>query len=91
MRLYLVQHAEALPADVDPARPLSANGRTDAERVATLLTGQVLGITRVLHSGKTRAEQTAGILAPEIARGADRKSTRLNSSHMSESRMPSSA
>ena len=70
MRLYLVQHGEALPEDVDPSRPLSTNGRADAERVATLLAGQVLGITRVLHSGKTRAEQTAEILAREIARGA---------------------
>ncbi len=70
MRLYLVQHAQAQPEDVDPTRALSANGRTDAERVAALLAGQLLGITRVLHSGKTRAEQTAAILAPAIARGA---------------------
>lgn len=70
MLLYLVQHGDALPEDVDPARPLSANGRADAERVAALLAGQVPGIARVLHSGKTRAQQTAEILAREIARGA---------------------
>ena len=42
------------------------------------------------------AGSTAGRLAPEAPlrgqlAGADRKSTRLNSSHVSESRMPSSA
>ncbi len=76
MRLYLVQHGDALPEEVDPARPLSANGRADAERVATLLAGQVLGIARVLHSGKTRAEQTAELLAGEIARGAPLQAVR---------------
>ncbi len=76
MLLYLVQHGDALPEDVDPARPLSANGRADAERVAALLAGQVLGITRVLHSGKTRAQQTAEILACEIARGAPLQAVR---------------
>ena len=33
----------------------------------------------------------AGNVGRAIARELDRKSTRLNSSHMSESRMPSSA
>ena len=35
-------------------------------------------------------QQTAQGLA-SLGRGGDRKSTRLNSSHVSESRMPSSA
>ena len=34
---------------------------------------------------------TPGLIATDIIKGKDRKSTRLNSSHMSESRMPSSA
>jgi phosphohistidine phosphatase len=70
MRLYLVQHGDALPEDVDRARPLSVNGRADVERVAALLAGQAPGISRVLHSGKTRAQQTAEILARKIACGA---------------------
>lgn len=69
MRLYLVQHGDALPEDVDPARPLSANGRADVERVAALLAGRLPGIARVLHSGKARAQQTAEILAREITGG----------------------
>lgn len=70
MHLYLVQHGDALPEDVDPARPLSSQGRTDVERVAALLAGHARGIARVLHSGKTRAEQTAEILARQIGAGA---------------------
>ena len=34
MNLYLVQHAEALPKQEDPDRPLSAQGRADIEKVA---------------------------------------------------------
>ena len=29
MRLYLVQHGDAIPEQVDPERPLSAEGRRD--------------------------------------------------------------
>jgi phosphohistidine phosphatase len=70
MRLYLVQHGDALPEDVDPARPLSSQGGADVEHVAALLARHVSGIARVLHSGKTRAQQTAEILAREIGAGA---------------------
>jgi phosphohistidine phosphatase len=67
MHLYLVQHAHALAEDIDAARPLSERGRADAERVATLLSGCLPGLSRILHSGKTRARQTAEILARSAA------------------------
>jgi phosphohistidine phosphatase len=67
MHLYLVQHADALAEDIDPARPLSARGRADVERVATLLSTCLPPLARILHSGKTRAQQTAEILARRIA------------------------
>ena len=41
--------------------------------------------------GVQSAEWMAGAEAGEVANMADRKSTRLNSSHSGESRMPSSA
>jgi len=66
MRLYLVQHGDALPKEVDPDRPLSAQGCNDIERLAAFLQGQVR-VARILHSGKTRARQTAELLAPAIA------------------------
>ncbi len=69
MHLYLVQHADALTDDIDPARPLSERGRADIERVATLLNGRLAGLSQILHSGKTRARQTAEILARTTGAG----------------------
>ena len=62
MRLYLVQHGDALPEQVDPERPLSAEGRRDVE-VARLLASAGTRAVRVAHSGKLRAQQTAEVLA----------------------------
>jgi phosphohistidine phosphatase len=67
MRLYLVQHGEALSKDVDPERALSDAGRADAERLASFLASRRLTINRVLQSGKLRAQQTATILARTLA------------------------
>ncbi len=67
MRLYLVQHGEALSKDVDPERALSDVGRADAERLASFLAPRRLTINRVLQSGKLRAKQTAEILAGAFA------------------------
>ena len=68
MRLYLVQHGEALPKQVDPERPLSERGRSDVARVADFLKGAGIRVTRVAHSGKTRARQTAELLASFVRR-----------------------
>jgi phosphohistidine phosphatase len=63
MRLWIVQHGDALAKVVDPDRPLSERGRTDVERLAAHLASCGVRVERVLHSGKTRAQQTAEILA----------------------------
>jgi phosphohistidine phosphatase len=68
MQLYLVQHGEALLKDIDPDRGLSEAGRNDAQRLASFLAGKVR-VARVLHSGKTRARQTAEILVAEVTPG----------------------
>jgi phosphohistidine phosphatase len=62
MRLYLVQHGEAKAEEEDPARPLTDRGASDVRRVAHLA-AEALSVTaeRVVHSGKTRARQTAEI------------------------------
>lgn len=67
MRLYLVQHAQALTKEQDPERALSTAGRADAERVAAALAGAGVGLWRIRHSGKTRARQTAEIMAAALA------------------------
>jgi phosphohistidine phosphatase len=69
MRLYLVQHGDAVPEQSDPERPLSAAGRRDVEAVARLLASNAIRAERVAHSGKLRAQQTAELLAAVLAPG----------------------
>jgi phosphohistidine phosphatase len=66
MRIYLTQHGLAVPKDVDPDRPLNEQGREDVRRLAELLDKAGIQVGQVLHSGKTRAEQTAKILAETL-------------------------
>ncbi len=68
MRVYLVQHAEAVPAEDNPDRPLSDKGRDDARRVASFLARSVR-VGRVIHSPKTRARDTAVLLAQALGPG----------------------
>jgi len=64
MHLYLVQHAEARPREEDPQRPMSKQGQADILKVAVFLAErEAVKASRILHSGKLRAEQTAEILA----------------------------
>jgi phosphohistidine phosphatase len=67
MRLYLVQHGEAVPEEIDPARPLNDGGRADVRRMAAFLAQGGVRPDRIWHSGKRRAEQTAEILAQALA------------------------
>ena len=68
MKLYLVQHAEAVPAEDDPDRPLSDKGRTDVRRVASFLARSVR-VDRIVHSPKMRARDTAVLLAQVLGPG----------------------
>jgi phosphohistidine phosphatase len=69
MRLYLVQHGEALSKEADPQRPLSDVGQTDVSRLARFLKAASVQASRIIHSGKKRAQQTADLLAPAIVSG----------------------
>jgi len=64
--LYLVQHGEAVSKEVDADRPLSAHGVADVTRLAAFLASAGIQVDQVFHSGKTRAQQTADILARSI-------------------------
>ena len=70
MALFLVQHGINAPKDIDPEKGLSAFGREETNRIAQVAKGYKIPVQRIVHSGKKRAEQTAGIfhaaLAPEI-------------------------
>ena len=69
MKLYLVQHGEAVSKAENPERPLSVQGESDISRLAAFLAGDIQ-VSRVIHSGRERAIQTARILAADLASGA---------------------
>jgi phosphohistidine phosphatase len=67
VRLYLVQHGQATSEEEDPDRPLTEQGADDV-RITAHHAVRELGASpqRILHSGKTRARQTAEIWAEEL-------------------------
>jgi len=67
VRVYLVQHAEALREEEDPSRPLSPKGLEDIRKVAKYAEKHLhITVGQILHSGKLRAKQTAEILAEHL-------------------------
>ena len=70
VKIYLVRHGEAkkIAQGGDSARPLSDKGRDEVSRMASFL-GRSFRVTRVVHSGFVRANQTALILAETLAPG----------------------
>lgn len=71
MRLYLVQHGEAVAKEVDAERPLTPDGAQAVETVGAFLAVNGLEVPEVWHSGKTRAQQTAARLAERLAPNAN--------------------
>ncbi len=67
MVLYLVRHAEAEEGEVDDERPLSEHGWAEARKVSGYAAQHLaIEVDRVLHSRKTRARQTAQVLADAL-------------------------
>lgn len=77
MRLYLAQHAAAYAKAEDPERPLTPEGRNDAERMAAFLGDAGVRTGRVMHSGKLRAAQTAEQLGGRLAPGVEPEASDL--------------
>lgn len=77
MKIYLVQHGEAAAKAVDPERPLTEQGIVDVKRIAGALKSAEVEVRQLIHSGKLRAQQTAEILAAEIAPGLQLESSDL--------------
>ena len=63
MAIFLVQHGQSLPKDVDPQQGLSEEGIANVERIADVAKGYHVRVSAIRHSGKTRARQTAEIFA----------------------------
>lgn len=70
MRLYLVQHGQAVDKAENPERPLSDGGREDVRRVAAALARASVTPQKVLHSGKRRARETAEIFCAALNAGS---------------------
>ena len=67
MAVYLVQHGKSLPKSEDPEKGLSAQGKMDTERIAGVALGYRVHVSRMIHSGKKRARETAEILATVLS------------------------
>jgi phosphohistidine phosphatase len=61
MALFMVQHGKSLSKDKDPNKGLSKEGTAETERIAEVAGGYQIPVSRIVHSGKTRALQTAEI------------------------------
>lgn len=67
MALYLVQHGQSNPKETDPQQGLSEAGRATVSRIAEVARGYHVAVSRILHSGKLRARQTAEIFMQVLA------------------------
>jgi phosphohistidine phosphatase len=63
MPLYLVRHGEALSEAADPDRSLTEAGTVTVDGMAQLTAAFNIPVSQILHSGKTRARQTADIFS----------------------------
>ncbi len=63
MKIFLVQHGEALPEEVDSERPLSEKGREQVKRAAELIKRMTEYPGVIVHSEKKRARETAEIIS----------------------------
>ena len=75
MKLYLMQHGDALSEQVNPDRPLSKRGLEDVRRLAEFVWNHGILVKHVYHSGKTRARETAEIVGARIASGVKIEAT----------------
>jgi phosphohistidine phosphatase len=72
MLLFLVQHGAATSEEEDPERPLTDRGVADVRWVVGAATDAgLVAVDRVVHSGKTRARQTAEVWGEALAVGVD--------------------
>jgi phosphohistidine phosphatase len=67
MKLYLVRHGQPNPETVDAEKGLSPNGEQEIELLASILKANSISVKEIWHSDKTRARQTAAILASGIS------------------------
>ena len=67
MNLYILQHGEAVPKEIDPERPLSEHGNRDIRILALHMQNMDVQLGNVFHSGKLRAAQSARLVAETLS------------------------
>jgi len=67
MKLYLMRHGQAASKQEDPQEGLTVTGRTDIQALALQLANKNIQFGQIFHSTKTRARQTAEIIAQVLA------------------------
>ena len=65
-RVYFSQHGLAIDKTENPQRPLSPAGVKQTQSVAKQLLASGIPVSRIFHSGKLRATQTAEIFASNL-------------------------
>ena len=65
--IYFAQHGLAVDKNDNPERPLSQAGIQQTQSVADRLCISNIPVSRIFHSGKLRAAQTAEIFASALA------------------------
>ena len=63
MKLYFIQHGEAKPEAEDPERSLKVHGEEEVKKVALRAGSLNVLPSKIFHSGKLRAKQTAELVA----------------------------
>ena len=66
MKVYLVHHAHASPAEEDPQRHISKQGREEADRLGSRLKALGAAPLRILHSDKQWTIDTAERIAAKL-------------------------
>ncbi len=66
MKLYLIQHGEAKSEVEDPERSLTPRGEKEVMSVSKMASGLSIKPSRIFHSGRLRAKQTAEIIASAL-------------------------
>jgi phosphohistidine phosphatase len=66
MLLYIFRHGDAKPKNEDPERGLSDRGREEVKAISAAFARIKPQIDAIWHSGKTRAAQTAALLAGSL-------------------------
>jgi len=67
MNLYLVRHGKPVADYESGDPPLSSEGESEVALVASKLSEMDVNVDEIYHSGKLRAEQTAGIIQKSVA------------------------